>query len=208
MKEMNFDLINNAKDSLHHAIGLLAWNDSVSSDKYKQSILSVSHCVELLLKERLRKIHPAFVWENVDKYPSLSARTVTSDKALSRIEKIDKISFKDKDKRAISACRNMRNAIEHYEFKIIEKEAKVVLGRIISFILLFAKNELNIDLSVEFKEDDTWELLLTELYEFAESHGSNISKTLLDDGVSIETCQFCGQDTVDLMKESCELCGH
>ncbi len=208
MKKITFDLVNNAKDSLKTAIELLAWPDSVTSDKYKQSILSAAHCVELLLKERLRRVHPAFVWENVDKYPSLSARTVTSDKALSRLETLDEVTFNDKDKRTISALRNMRNAIEHYEFTISEKEAKVALGSILSFIFLFASNELSLDLTEEFKEDDTWEMLITEMYEFASSHAENIARVLAESGVPIDTCKFCGYDTVDLFKESCGLCGH
>jgi rubrerythrin len=208
MKNVHFDLINNAKDSLKTAIELLAWPDSVTSYKYKQAILRASHCVELILKERLRRVHPAFVWENVDKYPSLSARTVTSDKALSRLETLDEVQFDDKDKRTISALRNMRNAIEHYEFTLKEKEAKVALGRVLSFIFLFASNELSLDLTEKFKEDDTWEMLITEMYEFASSHAENVSKKLSGSGIPIDTCKFCGYDTVDLLKESCVLCGH
>jgi hypothetical protein len=42
-----------------------------------------AHSIELLPKEKLRQVNPAFVWENVDKYPSLGARTVTVDTAIS-----------------------------------------------------------------------------------------------------------------------------
>ena len=63
-KPIEFDLLGNAKDSFPQAVDMLV-NDDVSSHhaRLKQAILSAAHCIELLLKERLRQIHPAFVWE-------------------------------------------------------------------------------------------------------------------------------------------------
>jgi hypothetical protein len=161
----------------------------------------------LLLKERLRQINPAFVWENIDKYPSLSARTVTLEKALSRLESIGGIQIEEKDKKALMACRNMRNAIQHFEFEITEKEAKVMIGKTLSFIFSFDSSELKIDLEEDFKEDDTWILLVEGLYEFANEHGPRISSRLIELGGPVGSCSYCGQDTVDLIWERCSLCG-
>lgn len=208
MSTLHFDLINNAEDSLGHAIQNLAWPDEAYSNKYKQAILNVFHCIELLLKERLRQINPALVWENVDKYPSLSARTVTIDRAISRLENIGNIHIDKKDKEALLAFRNLRNAIQHFEFKIAEKEAKVMLGKVLSFVFSFASKELNKDLDENFKGDDTWSMLLDQLYEFANEHGQRISKQLVDLGGPVSSCSSCGQDTVDLIWERCVLCGH
>jgi len=64
----------NATDSLSNAVELLALNESRTDHRrLKQAITSCAHCVELLLKERLRRVNPAFVWENVDRYPNLDA---------------------------------------------------------------------------------------------------------------------------------------
>lgn len=85
--KVEFNLIENAIDPLERAIDLLAWDDETNdARRLKQAILGVSHGVELLLKERLRRVHPALVWENVDKYPNLSARTVGVEGALSRLQ--------------------------------------------------------------------------------------------------------------------------
>ena len=131
-------------------------DDATPSNKYKQAILSIFHCSELLLKERLRKVNPALIWENIDKYPSLAARTVSIEKAISRLIAIGKITIKENDKETLLACRNLRNAIQHLEFEIPEKEAKVLLGKALSFVFSFGSTELEVDLDDEFKDDQTW----------------------------------------------------
>ncbi len=67
---LKFSLVENALDSLEHA------NDDLQTGDYKRVILDLAHAAELLLKERLRIIHPAFVLSNIDKYPSQHAHTV------------------------------------------------------------------------------------------------------------------------------------
>lgn len=93
-KTIEFDLLNNAKDSLRQAVELIATKE-IGSDhaRLKHAIKASAHCIELLLKERLRLINPAFVWENVDRYPSLEARTVTVDTAISRLKSIGNVQF-------------------------------------------------------------------------------------------------------------------
>ena len=56
---IQFDLLNNAKDSLRQAVELLAIK-LIGSDhaRLKHSIMALSHGIELLLKERLRRINP------------------------------------------------------------------------------------------------------------------------------------------------------
>jgi len=43
MKELHFDILNNASDSLRHAVHLVAWEDATPSNRYKQAILSIFH---------------------------------------------------------------------------------------------------------------------------------------------------------------------
>ena len=208
MTTLQFDLLNNAKDSLRHAVHLLAWDDATPSNKYKQAILSTFHCSELLLKERLRRINPALIWENIDKYPSLAARTVTVEKAISRLVAIGGVTIEDRDKETLLACRNLRNAIQHFEFEIAEKEAKVILGKVLSFVFSFSSFELNVDLDEDFKDDDTWLMLIEQFYEFAREHGPRISELMINMGGPVGSCSYCGQDTVDLIFERCSLCGN
>ena len=208
MKTLKFDLLKNAEDSLGHAVQNLAWPDDAYFDKYKHAILNVFQCVELLLKERLRRVNPALVWENVDKYPSLNARTVGVDKAIARLDSIGGIRINEADKNAILGCKNLRNVIQHYEFEIAEKEAKTVIAKMLAFVFSFSKEDLDHDVESAFREDDTWELLLENLYEFADEYGPRISQGMLERGGPVDTCPICGQETLDLVFEQCILCGN
>jgi hypothetical protein len=206
---IQFDLLTNARDSLSQAIQLLAWKD-IGSDqgRLKHAIVHVAHAIELILKERLRQVSPAFVWEQVDKYPSLEARTVTVDLAISRLKNIGGISFSKGDENKLLSLRKTRNAIEHYEWRTTEKEAKTVIGDALSFVFHFACEHLHVDISEDFKNDDTWWVLINELDEFARAHGARIEAKLNARGGYTTCCDNCGEATVPMEGRSCELCGH
>jgi hypothetical protein len=208
-KRIEFDILNNAQDSLRQAVELLAMRE-IGSDqaRLKHAITASAHCIELLLKERLRRIHPAFVWENIDKYPSLDARTVTVDAAVSRLKSIGNVPFSANDEQSLKSLRRTRNAIEHYEWRSSENEAKIIVGHALSFAIDFAHDELGIDLSDGFKSDDTWKMLLEELYEFVKAHGARLEAKLVAKGEHPTCCEACGELTVPMRSGSCELCGH
>lgn len=208
-KTIEFNLLNNANDSLRQAVELLAFEEIGSDNaRLKHAITLSAHSIELLLKERLRRINPAFVWENVDKYPSLNARTVTGATAISRLKSVDKVKFSADDERNLESLRKTRNAIEHYEWKTSQKEAKVIVGNALSFAFAFARDELAINLENDFKRDDTWKMLLEAVYDFARSHGKRLEARLRAKGDFPQCCDECGELTVPLSGGSCELCGH
>lgn len=208
-KTVEFDLLNNAKDSLRQAIELIATGEIGSEHaRLKHAITASAHCIELLLKERLRRINPAFVWENVDKYPSLGARTVTVYTAISGLKSIGNVTLSESEERDLKSLRTTRNAIEHYEWRASENEAKIILGCALSFAIDFAHRELAVDLSKTFKSDDTWKMLLDELYAFSKAHGARLEAKFLAKGEYPNCCDKCGELTVPMRGGSCELCGH
>ncbi|MGL6365629.1 hypothetical protein ACSZMZ_07205 [Aeromonas veronii] len=140
-----FNLIENANDSLEHAIKHMGPIEQNSIGDWKRIIVDFSHVVELLFKEKLRQIHPAFVLDNIDKYPSNDAFTVGAEKAFKRLKSIGGINFSKEDESAINMARNKRNEIEHYEFSISENEAKVLVGQVLSFIFKFSEEHLSLD---------------------------------------------------------------
>jgi hypothetical protein len=209
LRNIEFDLLTNARDSLGRAVELLAWKEMGSDHaRLKHAIANAAHSIELLLKERLRQINPAFVWENVDKYPSLEARTVTVDTAISRLKTIGGLTFTDRDENMLRSLRRTRNAIEHYEWRTTENEAKVIVGNALSFAISFAAEHLETDLAKYFKRDDTWRVLLEELDTFATAHGARIEATFRQKGEDTVYCDVCDQPTVPTYGGSCELCGH
>ncbi len=204
---IKFDLISNAKDSLNHAVEHLTNPEGIKAGDLKRAIKDVAHAIELLLKERLRRVHPAFMWQDVDKYPSNTAYIISTIKAVERLFKIAGIALSEENKKTIYSCKKIRDAIEHCEFELGLKEAKGIIGRMLSLIFDFSKRHLNLDLEQEFRKNDQWKDLV-EIYEFWEAHGEAIEKQLLEEEKIIWECPSCGASTFDTSIMECVLCGH
>jgi hypothetical protein len=155
----------------------------------------------------LSKVHPAFIWRNVDKYPSLDALTISADEGLVRLENIANVKISKEDKDAIKSCKRIRNAIEHHKIDITEKEAKVAIGRMLAFIFDFSLNHLSYNLKEELDEDSRWEGLL-EVYEFTKAYGDKLQKRMESEGRPVHECSHCEGMSFDMISEVCELCGH
>lgn len=169
----------------------------------------------LLLKERLRKVHPVLIWANVDKFPSLSARTVTVtvtvtvDVALSRLCKIGGLEFLENDADLIKSLRDTRNAIEHYAWSTTKNEADRIVGQALGFALHFAKDELGHDFfGYHTRKDDTFELLLESNPEFAKAFRERYENRAKAAGESNFLCDYCHALAVNPSTGACKLCGH
>jgi hypothetical protein len=209
-QRIEFDLLRNAVDSIDRAIELMAWEDALENAKrLKQAVLAISHGVELLLKERLRRVHPVLIWENVDKFPSLSARTVTVDSALSRLKKIGGLSFSQTDSDLIESLRNTRNAIEHYAWSTTKREADLIVGRALGFAVHFAKAELGYEFfGYSTRKDDTVMQLLERHPEISKAFSSRYEQHATGDDSPSIVCDFCRGLTVKTSTGACQLCGH
>ena len=202
-----FNLIENAKDSLNHAIEHLGPVKDNTTGDWKRVITDLSHVVELLFKERLRRIHPVFIFNNIDKYPLRSAFTVGAEKAFVRLQKIDGLNFSDSDKQAVKATREKRNEIEHFEFSLEDQEAKVIVGQTLSFILRFAEEHLELEWNRLCFKNNNWRVLY-EYKEFYESLKKNAQEKIETYGNETIECPFCLNDSFDIDEEKCLICGH
>ena len=208
--QIEFGLMQNAIDSLERSIDLLAWRDEPDeSRKLKEAIQSIAHGVELLLKERLRRIHPALLWESVDKYQNLDARTVGCDLAVARLERIGKLHFAKEDVALIRALRATRNAIEHYQWSTTRKEAERIIGEALAFAVVFASNELHYDFfGYRNRKDDTLPQLCKTHPHFAVAL-ERLEMRQPDTGVlPLTKCPFCRAIGFDSEKHACAVCGH
>jgi len=205
-KVKKFTLIDNARDSLNHAVDHLTKEKLLLGD-LKCALRDVSHVVELLIKERLYRVHPAFVWQNVDKYPRDEENTVGVQQAVERLSKIAGLILKSDEIMVINRCKKIRNEIEHYEFILDEKEVKVIIGKVLSFIISFSIKHLSVDFENEFKSDDRWKTLL-DLYEFWEAHSKSVRDDLESKNIPYCECPSCYADTFNLAIDQCALCGH
>jgi ribosomal protein L37E len=203
----NFNLVENAKDSLSHAIEHLSPVNRNTTGDWKRIIVDLAHVVELLFKERLRRVHPAFVFNDIDKYPSNNAFTVGAEKAFVRLQKIDNLKFSESDKKAVKVAREKRNEIEHFEFSIENHEAKVLVGQVLSFILMFAEEQLELEWnSLCFKGGKWW--ILYEYKEFYESLIKTVQEKIEDKNIPVIECSSCHNESFDIDEEECLICGH
>ena len=208
--KIEFDLLSNAIDSIDHAIELLAWKNEPNDAKLlKLAVLSVAHGVELLLKERLRRVHPVLIWENVDKFPSLSARTVSVDVALNRLANIGGLEFVEPDIQLIRSLRDTRNAIEHYVWTATKAEVDHIIGQALGFALHFAAGELGYDFfGYRSRKDDTFDCLLESHHEFAQSFHQRYERRMRHYGEQNLLCDYCHALAVNPSTGACKLCGH
>jgi len=209
-KEIELSLMQNAIDSLERSIDLLAWEEEQDQAKrMKQAILSAAHGIELFLKARLRLIHPSLVWENVEKYPSLSARTVGIDSAISRLINIGGVALSSEDVQNIRTLRDKRNAIEHFAWSISSEEAHHVVGSAIAFAVFFSKTHLNYDFFGYYtKDDDTFVRLMESNSAFAHGYKKRSENEESHDEINKSACEFC--KAVGSINELgiCNRCGH
>lgn len=208
MKEkIEFNLISNAIDSIDHTVELIAYSPGLDeSIACKRALQSISHAIELLLKERLRQIHPSLIWENVDRFPDLDSRTVTTEKALVRLERIGGLKFSAKEQNLLRSIRKIRNSIEHYKWSISSEEAQYLIGSSLSFAVSFLKHHLGDDIMGYAERDggvlqdlidrnkgfaETFERKLQQEYEAQNSYTCSFCKTLLKEEDS-GACPKCG----------------
>lgn len=208
--KIEFDLLSNAEDSIQRAIELVAWGDDQPEPRrLKQAVQSIAHGVELLLKERLKRVHPCLIWENVDKYPSLNARTVTAEAAMARLTSIGGLLFETADLELIRSLRATRNAIEHYAWTTTKQEAEAIVGRALEFTLHFAKTELNYDFfGYHTRKDDTFHALLQSSQALSNAMAKRVFPTSGNNEPAPEVCSFCRARAVDPTTHACRLCGH
>jgi hypothetical protein len=81
----------------------------------------------------------------------------------------------------------------------------LIVGRALSFAFGFSEEHLKIDLSQDFKKDDTWRVLIEQAEAFTQAHSERVRRNAPH--VILETCSVCHQETVTSLG-SCTLCGH
>ena len=75
---LEYGLVENALDSLRESMAYYTEGDETHNvNQYKFSILLAAHCAELLLKEILRRNHPALLFENICIVTSAETKSLT-----------------------------------------------------------------------------------------------------------------------------------
>lgn len=207
--KIEFDLLANAEDSLQQAIKLVAWPDEDSEPRrLKGAVQAIAHGLELLLKERLRRVHPCLIWENVDKYPNPNSRTVTAEIAISRLTNAAGIHFHQDDLSLLRSLRAMRNAIEHFKWSTTKAEADALVGKALEFAFHFSRTELNHEFfGYHTKRDDTYQALISSSSALSLALAKRAFSPKVEPPVKMATCYFCRARAFDPSQSKCTICG-
>lgn len=221
--KLKFSLLDNALDSL--ALGLkFALSDRQDKSKLKLSVLLVAQSVELLLKERLRRVHWSLIYRNEDKAGSYDAITVSIKEAKKRLAAISITLSEDHDA-AVDEIRKTRNRIQHFEVNITFEQVVAQVNAAIQFLISFLHAELDIDIRDVIPVDVYQSLveieeLATELRELAikrvEEAKKEYQPTRLADlaASDFETllCPQCFEEFYTFMPSHglsvCQFCGY
>lgn len=134
---MEYGLVENALDSLREALSYYHEGDEEgNATQYKFSILLSAHCVELLMKEILRRNHPALLYENIDQVKDIYSednQTVGYKTAIQRVKKLCSVELYQYEN-YINELGLVRNKIQHFKYTINGAYHKELMARTFSAI--------------------------------------------------------------------------
>jgi thiamine phosphate synthase YjbQ (UPF0047 family) len=136
------EILENALDSLRMAVGHYRDQELETADKW--AILEMFHTVELLLKERLFREHPLFIYKNIDQKIEDDSLTVGLREILVRFTNLG-IDIPEQYQRILKDLQKRRNRIEHHRF-VPDDSHQHVLGEALKFISYFLEEHLEEEL--------------------------------------------------------------
>lgn len=153
------------------------WRVSEDEKVWPFALLHLTHGIELLLKEVLRREHEILVYENIDK-PN---NTVSLEKALHRLITIMNVDIDNKERANISRAIKIRNQIIHSEFKLNTFEAKSIYLQLFEFVHYFHRKHLNKEIHDEI-DQSFWEIEADLINEFKNDmvhyNGTQVFRTI------------------------------
>lgn len=176
---IEWNLLHNAIDFIRYGVELFFAADSTNGGPpaifagtrprerpdhaYKHAILNLHAGCLLLLKERLRQAHEAFVYHDIDRAgASLKKkgggsrkpiRTVDFDQAMNRLENWAGVSLGADEKKTLRWLQTKRNEVEHFKFSLFRKEAEKHVSATVEFAYIFLRDELEVELEDELSRD-------------------------------------------------------
>lgn len=155
---LKLSLLENAYDFLNCSLEFLVRAKKLNSQKeWKFAILNLTHGIELLLKERLRREHELLVYANLDKFKPISRETptVTWEVLIARIKFILRGDFEKIDKGRIDRARELRNQMIHYDVELHFPNVYHEYANLWNFARDFAEKILNEKL-IEHISSELW----------------------------------------------------
>lgn len=221
---MEYGLVENALHSLREAMNYYHEGDEdANATQYKFSILLSAHCAELLIKEVLRRNHPALLYEDVDQVKDIYSddnQTVGYKTAIQRVKKLCGVELRQYEN-YLNELGGVRNKIQHYKYSIKGAYHKELMARTFSAIEFLFREIL------ELRFEDYEEIIDSDDIEFLhedvaanKARKSDISKEFKEgraqkfhfeynEGKYIEViCPNCGTECLAIDGSiKCKFCG-
>ena len=163
--KLEFNLLENAYDYLNSSIEYVVRARKTNSTRmWKFALLHISFCIELFLKERLRREHPLLIYTNIDKSGPITreTKTISWTSLLHRIRHVLKDSLQEIDLGRLQVAQSLRNQMVHYDLKLEFPEVYHEFANLLNFVVEFHRHHLRIDDSETLHEMIDKELWQTE----------------------------------------------
>jgi hypothetical protein len=202
---LKLTLLENSRSFLAEALrkALLAEEDV---HQWKFAIFNMCQAIEVSLKERLRREHPALILHNVDK----GTQTVSPKGAIARLSKLCGVALSATDVSVIENVTLWRNEIVHAEFSLNVIELKTAFSVLLGFMRTFHEVVLQESLS-DHVPDDLWKEAL-KIQEYGEELDKRAAQQMQDEGIDpndVISCPRCGRNSCVLQEDMyrCYVCG-
>jgi len=185
--------------------------EALSNHRDQKCSFAILHAVtaaELVLKERLARIHPTLIFKNIDARSFRGEQTIPLSKLPQRLGNLG-VQVDPNEAELIATFGEWRNQIVHHMPSFDKKAAQRQLPRLLDFLAVFLRRELDTPLedflpkslyktaSALLRE---WERVVKKATDQAQSEGSVLS----------EACPDCGTARVLCVRDEkrvfCHLC--
>lgn len=150
--KLKLNLLENSHDFLNASLYYYGQSKE-KPEALKFAIIHLVQSMELMFKERLRRTHEVFIYENIDK----PKNTVSITTALERLSSLARIKFDAIDKSTIHTAIEWRNQIMHYEVDITFREIEAKFAVLFEFLYGFYKEYLGDELH-RFIDAENWQV--------------------------------------------------
>ncbi|MER8536703.1 hypothetical protein NKH61_27820 [Mesorhizobium sp. M1005] len=203
-KTHNLDLLNNSISYFREAVNY-AQRDGSETNQWKFAIVHVVQAMELAFKEYLRRIHPAFIWEAIDK----PDKTVSMKVALARLRNpsIGKVAISNQEASKIEKAIELRNELTHFEFNHQHAHIELKFAEIFAFVMFFYRSHLGLT-TAEFADEEQHQRIIRLVRARAELLEKARAYIRQEDVGDLWICPSCTEGTFVVAEEQCCFCHH
>lgn len=205
--------------------------ENIQGRELKYALLHLSSGIELVFKSRLNIEHWTYIFEDMNKaskkgYKDGSLKTVDSNTAIDRLEKLCDYSFDEKQKMHLKKLREARNRFEHGDINNNPKAIENIINKAVKVIADFlGKNyqefeipsNMNLSKKLTDNERKLFKKLTIEIKSLRDHHDdalklahSRATNATLEE--CLMECPECGEKFLryanDSKKCECYFCGY